>query len=323
MYYLLMFWEFNKNWHNFRFSINVLRDLSIIVAGGILFSYGDLATAGGMLISGTGFFSLFVLLHECSHQNGFRSKKWNNLTGHMIGALCLNPYTGFCLLHRKHHANLNHLQKDPTWQPMMEEKFKTLPTHQQLSYLFTRIYGFWLSTWFYILTRECSKKFHENGRWGDVKLGIWICLILHVCIFVPIYCNFGLIYLVWYIGALTVFHAIYSTITYLHHSSAVSDDLQTTIWHSQEKLPKISETTCDIPLPWIFEWLFHNINRHIHHHQKPSLAFYDLEARNLSSNTDIIKMLKFTLNHCHLVTNQGKLVAYSYNKNKPSTMRLQ
>lgn len=56
---------------------------------------------------------LFTLQHECTHFTPFKSKTLNEITGHLIGLLILQPFLWFRYFHLAHHKYTNLPDQDP------------------------------------------------------------------------------------------------------------------------------------------------------------------------------------------------------------------
>lgn len=56
---------------------------------------------------------LFTLQHECTHKSPFQSPWLNEVVGHTIGALLLNPFIWFRYFHLAHHRFTNDPARDP------------------------------------------------------------------------------------------------------------------------------------------------------------------------------------------------------------------
>lgn len=54
---------------------------------------------------------LFMIQHDCGHQSFFRSRRWNNLLGNVIGVLTLTPHGYWRRTHNMHHATCANLEK--------------------------------------------------------------------------------------------------------------------------------------------------------------------------------------------------------------------
>ena len=57
---------------------------------------------------------LFVLQHDCGHNNFFSNYKWNNRVGKFLSLFTLAPYDWWRMDHSKHHAQSGHLEKRGT-----------------------------------------------------------------------------------------------------------------------------------------------------------------------------------------------------------------
>lgn len=56
---------------------------------------------------------LFTLAHECTHQTPFRSRRLNEVVGHVASALLLMPFRWFRYYHLAHHRHTSDPARDP------------------------------------------------------------------------------------------------------------------------------------------------------------------------------------------------------------------
>lgn len=70
---------------------------------------GGLALA---IFAATRLRALQNMMHECAHHSLFKRKKWNTLTGHIIGALLLRSFSKYSLDHISHHRFLGDPLRD-------------------------------------------------------------------------------------------------------------------------------------------------------------------------------------------------------------------
>ncbi|MEX1035924.1 MAG: fatty acid desaturase [Sneathiella sp.] len=54
---------------------------------------------------------LFIIQHDCGHYSFFRSPRWNDLVGCLIGIVTLTPHEYWRRSHNAHHATCGNLQK--------------------------------------------------------------------------------------------------------------------------------------------------------------------------------------------------------------------
>ncbi|MEQ1723744.1 MAG: fatty acid desaturase, partial [Pseudobdellovibrio sp.] len=54
---------------------------------------------------------MFIVMHDCGHYSFFKSRKLNNLFGHITGFFYYTPFYMWRELHNKHHTNQGNLDK--------------------------------------------------------------------------------------------------------------------------------------------------------------------------------------------------------------------
>jgi len=53
----------------------------------------------------------FMIQHDCGHNSFFKSRRMNDLLGHLIGTITLTPYTYWRQTHAEHHATSGNLDR--------------------------------------------------------------------------------------------------------------------------------------------------------------------------------------------------------------------
>jgi omega-6 fatty acid desaturase (delta-12 desaturase) len=53
----------------------------------------------------------FMIQHDCGHASFFKSRRANNIVGHLIGPLTLTPYVYWQRVHAEHHATAGNLDR--------------------------------------------------------------------------------------------------------------------------------------------------------------------------------------------------------------------
>jgi len=56
---------------------------------------------------------LFTLQHECTHQTPFRTRRLNEIAGHVTGLILIQPFFWFRAFHMAHHRHTNDPENDP------------------------------------------------------------------------------------------------------------------------------------------------------------------------------------------------------------------
>ncbi len=98
------------------------------------FFFNPLVYLGVVIVIGSRFNALTILMHETSHFLAFRSNTLNYLFGEPVGWLVLASMEGYRMNHMAHHRKLNTLE-DPDWTRKFPQKSFHYPKSKQ---------GFWL-----------------------------------------------------------------------------------------------------------------------------------------------------------------------------------
>lgn len=290
----------------YHFAHALLRDLAVTSAGLAIPMWisGSFALLVGATVTGLGIFALFVLLHECTHGLA-GSRVTNRLLGELLGAATLHPFRAFSLLHAQHHRHLNHTRLDPTWAPWTIAEYRRRPLLHRAAYRFVRTFGFWSGTIFNLVLYHFSLANFPPRRRADVLVSIAACLLGGATLLVVLTALGGIRVTLTYLLGLWVFHAIYSTITFLHHT--VPDDRCN--W-SQDHHQDARIATFDIELPRFISFLIHNINLHVAHHIAPCTPFHALTPADDSRRVSVWSLARVLL-RCNLIDEaSGRFVSF-------------
>lgn len=99
-----------------RFGRTVLGHLSVylLALGSIIhFQENKWIQALACLIMANQLHILTILQHDCGHRSGFRSEALNTWVGRALAWLIIMPFTTFAEMHRRHHAYLGDVTRDP------------------------------------------------------------------------------------------------------------------------------------------------------------------------------------------------------------------
>ncbi len=232
------------------------------------------------IFTGTGFFGLFIIAHDCGHRS-FANRKWvNNLVGHIALIPCIYPFHPWRIQHNLHHKWTNNLDIDNTWNPFSLEKFENSPQWQQLLYRSVRGKLWW--------TGSIIHWAHQHFRWGQFEgkerqqfrfsvLFVVAVIAIGAPLLIATTGVWGLVKL-WFVPWM-VFHFWLSTITLFHHTLPENPFDPSDRWH-EAGAQLMGSVHCKYP--WWFEFICHDINVHVPHHVCSAIPWYNLRQAHAS-----------------------------------------
>lgn len=271
--------------------------------------------------TGTLFWALFVVGHDCGH-GSFSKYPWlNSLIGHLSHSPILVPYHGWRISHRTHHANTGNIETDESWYPISQATYEAMGAPEKLM----RFKLFLLAYPFYLFLRSSGRKgshflpsspiFKPSER-NDVITSS-ICWGAMVVLLAVLGLKFGLLFLVkYYLVPYVIFVIWLDLVTYLHHTE---DDIP---WYRSEDWYFLKGALSTIDRDYgIFNPIHHNIGTHVAHHIFLSIPHYNLKRATAAikpvlgeyyrkSDEPIFRSLFRSAKRCHFVANDGAKVYY-------------
>jgi omega-6 fatty acid desaturase (delta-12 desaturase) len=296
-----------KAWLNLAFSLSIwVLGLLITIFSIEYFIYG---LVFGVIVSGLGLTSIFILLHEAAH-GAFADKKTNNIVGHFLSLITFYPYNGWMISHNKHHSYVDNLEKDPNWPVYTTNKFEESNIIVKTWVRMTRGLLFPLESVRYMLKNSLIFG-GENVKERELK-SIWfsnILVLAFLSLSLPvIYYFFGIIGLfsLWFLP-LVIMHTLIALTTLLHHTSPEIKVFNSDNW-SKEESNLLG--TVHVNYPRWLEIIIHDFNIHIPHHVSTAVPSYNLRNAYQSLKVkygDIMPEHDLTLNHIVKVLDNCKL----------------
>ena len=86
--------------------------------------------AGGLLVR------VFIIQHDCGHGSFFRSRRANDILGHLLSVLTLAPYMIWRRAHAVHHATSGNLDRRGTGDilTLTVQEYRAMPAYKRLAY---------------------------------------------------------------------------------------------------------------------------------------------------------------------------------------------
>ena len=221
---------------------------------------------------------LFIIQHDCGHNAFFKSTKWNNRVGFLLGIITLTPYYHWRKSHAKHHAGSGDLdfRGFGDVETLTVNEYKNLSLWGKFRYRFYR-HPFVLFVIGPTILFAILHRFPTNLEPGEKKerlsvhqtnlaiaalfvtLGLWIGFVETLILWLPI----------------TVFSSMVGV--YLFYVQHQFEDTYWR-WHEEWEYEHAAlQGSSFFKLPKILQWFSGNIGFHHVHHLSPKIPNYNLE----------------------------------------------
>ncbi len=214
-----------------------------------------------ILIIGSRQHAFGILIHECTHNRAFKSRKLNNIIGEPLAWSVLFYLEAYRDNHLTHHKNLN-TQNDPDWIRKQKDPdfVSPLTKLQFLKVLLVKVSGIGFIKLF-IQAKEGLGKYEVNKTTKRLRMITYI-LILSASIYFDFWKGLILYWLIPLVTFFTLFMYLRSVME--HHGKMEYDHNYT---HSRNTDANFIEKFIFAP---------HNGGYHLDHHLYPSVPFYNL-----------------------------------------------
>ena len=211
----------------------------------------------------------FTLLHETSHRTPFKSRRLNDVVGHICGFILLLPPEWFRLFHMEHHRHTNNPEADP-------ELAGAKPTsRRQYLWHITGLPVWWSSikTLWQNAFDVIDAAYITEGKAADVQREARIYLGLYALAIVLIALGNTVLLMIWVIPVLLgqPFLRLYLLAEHAgcSHSKNLFENTRTTYTNG------------------FVRWLAWNMPYHAEHHIYPAVPFFKLQEVNELIKSDL------------------------------------
>lgn len=270
--------------------------------------------------TGTMFWALFVVGHDCGH-GSFSKHKWlNNLIGHISHTLILVPFHGWRISHRTHHQNTGNIDTDESWYPVSESKFRNMTWLERFLRFDAILFLYPLYLFGRSPDRENGSHFSPNSpifrpseKWDIITSTTLWTLMIGFLGYIGF--AFGFVFLLkFYIVPYIIFVMWLDLVTYLHHTEADIPWYRGKDWY----FLKGALSTIDRNYGFIND-IHHNIGTHVAHHIFIGMPHYHLKTATAAikpvlgtfyreSNVPIWRAFLDSYKSCHFVPDHGSNV---------------
>jgi omega-6 fatty acid desaturase (delta-12 desaturase) len=221
---------------------------------------------------------VFILFHDCTHLSFFKSKRANQIVGHLFSILTFTPYTIWQSEHNKHHGAVGNLDErgiGDVWTMTVEEYLKS-SNWKRFGYRLYRhpLFLFFIAPFFLfaVLNRLPSQKYkskehqmsHMITNSGIIAVALLVSITLgmkyYLLIQIPVL-FFASVMGVWLFFVQHQFEEVY--------------------WERHEEWDFVKaaiEGSSFYKLPLVLEWITGYIGYHHIHHLNPRIPNYNLKA---------------------------------------------
>ncbi len=274
------------------------------------------------LAQGTMLWALFVLGHDCGHGSFVRSRRVNDVVGHLLHTPLLVPYRAWRISHRLHHRHVGDVERDEGWHPLTAAQVESLAWPVRLLRFRLPLLAFP----FYLARRSPARSgshfvptsplFRPRER-REVAFSVALVALFALALVVA-----GVVAGPWavvsgYVGPYLVFVAWISLVTYLHHTDARLPWYRGEAW----TLARGALSTVDRRYG-LLERVQHDAGCHVVHHLFPSIPHHRLREAAaavrpllgdayVEDRRPIRHALRDAVQRCRVVPASGDVVYYA------------
>lgn len=221
---------------------------------------------------------LFIIQHDCGHNAFFKSTKWNNWIGSILGVITLTPYYHWRKMHAKHHSSSGDLDFRGLGDVDMltVEEYKQLGLWGKLRYRFYRhpLVMFVLGpTLLFALFHRLPINLTPREKKERISVQTTNIALAAIFFGLGFWLGFKEVLLLWL--PITVFSSMIGV--YLFYVQHQFEDTYWR-WHEEWDYAKAAlQGSSYFKLPKVLQWFSGNIGFHHVHHLSPKIPNYNLE----------------------------------------------
>ena len=218
---------------------------------------------------------LFIIFHDCGHQNWTDNKGLNSVVGHILGFIFFVPFPVWSYFHNLHHLTAGDLDRRSALdiQTLTVNEYEALSPAKRFSYrIYRSVFGrffFFTQLVFLVGFRIPAPLFSKKGA-----ISILISNVLYIALFFGISQFYSLKDLFF-----VLFPVYYLTLGFGGFLFFIQHQFEETYWERSkdwnfDEVALLGSSFWDIPR--IFHWFSGNIGYHHVHHLSMSVPNYNL-----------------------------------------------
>lgn len=238
------------------------------------------------VLVGVSIVRIFIVQHDCAHCSLFPGRRLNQVTGALLGVLCLTPHTYWRRTHLAHHRTSGNLDARGTG----DIHTKTVAEYQALSIRYKLLYRVYRNPWVIILMGPLWQfVIHFRLPWiapagSRERASIYLIdALLLTILFAAFQFESGFRFVIGYLVAMQVAGSVGLVLFYIQHQ------FESTYWRPRSEWSRQDAALCGsshLVLPRCLEWLVAGINLHHVHHLVPWVPNYRLREFMLHHQLD-------------------------------------
>ncbi|MEL3974556.1 fatty acid desaturase [Rossellomorea oryzaecorticis] len=224
---------------------------------------------------------IFIIFHDCTHYNFFKSRRTNRIVGTALGVITVFPFDQWGHEHTVHHATSGNLDKRGTgdiWTLTVDE-YKAAPLKLRLAYRFYRnpIVMFVLGPiWVFLI----KNRFNRKGARKKERMNTYLVNVLIAAVAVLLGVTVGWQQFLIVQGSIFMISGAAGIwLFYVQHTFEDSYFEEDKEW---EYVLAAVEGSSYYKLPKVLQFLTGNIGYHHIHHLSPRVPNYRLEETHNS-----------------------------------------
>jgi omega-6 fatty acid desaturase (delta-12 desaturase) len=234
---------------------------------------------------------IFIIQHDCGHNSFFKSTKWNNAIGSLLGVITLTPYYHWRKMHAKHHSSSGDLDFRGLGDVDMltVEEYKSQSIWGKLRYRLYRhpFVMFVLSpTLLFALFHRFPLYITKHDKKERVSVHHTNVAIALIFLVLGLWLGFKEVLMIWL--PITAFSSMIGV--YLFY---VQHQFEDTYWRWHEEWDyeyAALKGSSYFKLPKLLQWFSGNIGFHHVHHLSPKIPNYNLERAH--NENEIFRKVK-------------------------------
>lgn len=234
---------------------------------------------------------IFIIQHDCGHNAFFKSTKWNNRVGSLLGILTLTPYYHWRKMHAMHHAS----SSDLDFRGFGDVDTLTVEEYRDRGWVSKLVYRFYrhplvmfmlIPTFLFAFLHRLPLKLTPQEKKERVSVHNTNIVLLAIFLSLGYWLGFKEVLMIW-LPIITFSSVIGVFLFYVQHQ------FEDTYWRWHEEWEyewAALKGSSFFKMPRLLQWFSGNIGFHHVHHLSPKIPNYNLERAHYEN--EIFKDVK-------------------------------